>query len=91
MKIDPSQLNKISDVYQNQLKKNRINQQTNINKEDEINISSKAREIKEIHHKLDTIDEIREEKVKNIKNALQNGSYNISPEEVAQKLLNGQE
>jgi negative regulator of flagellin synthesis FlgM len=58
-------------------------------KRDEMQVSSEAQLMNKILQKAKSAPEIREEKVKELKNALKQGNYNVSAEDVAQKMLNG--
>ncbi|MFW6309438.1 MAG: flagellar biosynthesis anti-sigma factor FlgM [bacterium] len=87
MRINPAHLNKLQKVYENQLQKNKINQD-NETRDDKLDISNKARQIKEMEKSLDKLPEIRKEKVEQIKTALKNGTYEVEPEKVAEKILN---
>ena len=84
MKIGGLNAAQIQKIYQQQ--NNNVDNK-NTAKNDKMNISDKAQEIKEIQSKLKNTDEIREEKVKEIKASLADGNYKIEAREVAKKIL----
>ncbi len=86
MKINELNSAQIQKLYQQQQEKN-IEGKKIVNKDDEINISEKAREIKKIEAVLRKKSEIRENKVKIIREALANGRYRIEARKVAEKIL----
>lgn len=55
--------------------------------EDKVVLSSKARENQEAKKILDSLPDIREEKVAYLKNEIDNGTYQIKGEEIAVKML----
>ena len=61
--------------------------ETNVAKTDTVNISDAAKEIQEVRKELDNIPEVRAEKVEQLKNQIENGTYEIKPEEIAEKML----
>jgi negative regulator of flagellin synthesis FlgM len=54
---------------------------------DTVNISDAAKEIQEVRKQLDDIPEVRTEKVEQLKNQIENGTYEIKSEEIAEKML----
>ena len=56
-------------------------------KTDTVNISDAAKEIQEVRKELDNIPEVRAEKVEQLKNQIENGTYEIKSEEIAEKML----
>jgi len=52
-----------------------------------VDISDKAREIQQIKNAINAIPDIREEKVAALKSQIDNGTYNVSGEELAKKLV----
>ena len=59
----------------------------NVAKTDTVNISDAAKEIQEVRKELDNIPEVRTEKVEQLKNQIENGTYEIKSEEIAEKML----
>ena len=59
----------------------------NVAKTDTVNISDAAKEIQEVRKELDNIPEVRAEKVEQLKNQIENGTYEIKSEEIAEKML----
>jgi len=58
---------------------------------DKIMISEKSRLHSLAKKELDKIDDIRKEKIEQIKKAITEGKYNVSPEDVAGKIINDRE
>jgi negative regulator of flagellin synthesis FlgM len=58
-------------------------------KKDEMQVSTEAQLMSKILQTAKNAPEIREEKVDTLKNAIKQGNYNVSAEDVAQKMLNG--
>lgn len=56
-------------------------------KEDEVVLSEKAREIKEAKKLLDSVPEVREEKVAQLKKQIENGTYEIKGKKIAVKMV----
>ncbi|MDY0186559.1 MAG: flagellar biosynthesis anti-sigma factor FlgM [Syntrophus sp. (in: bacteria)] len=55
--------------------------------QEKVDISNKAREIQQISSKMTDAQDIREDKVAAIKSQIDDGTYNVSGEEVANKML----
>ena len=85
MKINPVHFNKLQKVYGDQAKKNNLNKNP---KDDSIDISTKAKEIQQLEKTVQDKSDIRQEKVNQIKNAINQGTYEIDSEKVAEKILN---
>ena len=58
-----------------------------ISKEDKVVLSSEARENQKAKKILNSLPDIREEKVAYLKNEIKNGTYQIKGEEIAVKML----
>lgn len=56
-------------------------------KTDTVVISDAARRIQEARAQLDAIPDVREDKVAELRNQIQNGSYQVDAEKTAEKLL----
>lgn len=54
---------------------------------DRVDISSRSREIAELMAKIEKIPDLREERIKEIREAIQAGSYEIDPRRIAEKIL----
>ena len=59
----------------------------NVAKTDTVNISDAAKEIQEVRRELDNVPDVRAEKVEQLKNQIENGTYEIKSEEIAEKML----
>lgn len=88
MKINNNDINmnKIMKAYQNlnQKENNNVNQKS---KSDQVNISNEAKEIRNIKETLENKPEIRQEKVDQIKTQIQNGTYKVDSQKVAEKII----
>ncbi len=54
---------------------------------DQVTLSERAREIRRLQIEVSKLPEVRPDRVDRVKNAIQNGTYRIRPEVVAEKLL----
>ena len=54
---------------------------------DRVEISLKGKEIAELRSAINQIPEVRMDKVKEIKEAIESGNYRIDPSRIAEKLL----
>lgn len=59
----------------------------NVAKTDTVNISDAAKEIQEVRRELDNIPDVRADKVEQLKNQIEDGTYEIKSEEIAEKML----
>jgi negative regulator of flagellin synthesis FlgM len=88
MKINNNDINmnKIMKAYQNlnQQDNNNVNKKT---KSDQVSISNEAKEIQNIKETLENKPEIRQEKVDQIKNQIQNGNYQVDSQKIAEKII----
>ncbi len=81
------------DAYVNQVHdKNKIDApenkpQTMSAKSDTVVISDAARRIQDARRQLDEIPDVREDKVAQLRNQIQNGSYEIDAEKIAGKMI----
>jgi len=55
--------------------------------QEKVDISDKAREIQQTTNAMNEIPDVREEKVQALKSQIDNGTYNVSGEELAKKLV----
>jgi len=58
-------------------------------KKDEMQVSNEAQVMSRILQTAKNAPDIREEKVNELKNAIKQGTYNVSTQDVAEKMLNG--
>jgi negative regulator of flagellin synthesis FlgM len=54
---------------------------------DKVRISEQGKKIAELMSMIDQFPEIRNEKIKEIKEAIESGTYQIDPHKIAQKLI----
>jgi negative regulator of flagellin synthesis FlgM len=91
MKINPESIEKIDKAIlgKTEIKKNTTINRQNLpdNAEDKIELSAEALEIKQFEEKAQLLPDTRPEKIAAIKTSLENGSYQIDTEKLAEKLL----
>jgi negative regulator of flagellin synthesis FlgM len=56
-------------------------------KTDTVDISDTAKRVSAARGELDRIPDVREEKVAELKKQIENGSYKVDPEKIAEKML----
>ncbi len=78
---------RIARVYQEQRKTDRIEKKgVSPSFRDEVSLSSESKEIQAMLQKLDAVPDVRHE-AEEIKLAVERGTYEISPQQIAQKIL----
>lgn len=84
MRVDA--YNKIAQLYQTSKTKSttKIN---GVGKKDQVEISSVGKDFQIAKQALNKISDVRTDKVNDIKNRMEAGTYNMNAEEVANKLL----
>ncbi len=55
--------------------------------EEKVDLSTKARDVQQIKNALAKLPEIREEKVQELKRDIEAGTYNVSGEKIAEKMV----
>lgn len=84
MRIDA--LNQVSRLYEaNKTKK--ISKSNEVEKRDSFEISKSAQDYQTVKKALSQSSDIREEKVSEIKSAMASGTYNVSAQEIADKMV----
>jgi len=92
MEIEKSQGIQI-DAYVNQVHdKNKVDPSNNkpdktAAKTDTVVISDAAKRIQEIRNQLDEIPDVREDKVAQLRNQIENGTYQINADKIAEKII----
>lgn len=82
-------INKVAEVYGESLKIKRTPKMEKISKTDEVTFSSKGSLVQKAMQELNKLPDIREDRVAEVQNKLKTGSYNISGEEIIQKIKAG--
>ncbi|MGM9571849.1 MAG: flagellar biosynthesis anti-sigma factor FlgM [bacterium] len=82
-------INKVAEVYGESLKIKRTPKMEKISRVDEATFSSKGSLIQKAMQELNKLPDIREDRVAEVQNKLKTGSYNISAEEIVNKLSLG--
>lgn len=81
------------DAYLNNVKnKNKTdgsssNSPKSVQNEDKVDLSQNVRDVKEARAQLDSIPDVREEKVAEIKSQLEKGTYNIDGKKIARNMI----
>jgi len=92
MEIEKSQGIQI-DAYVNQVhEKNKVDASNNkpdkaAAKTDTVVISDAAKRIQEIRNQLDSVPDVREEKVAQLRNQIENGTYKINADKTAENII----
>lgn len=60
---------------------------TNISSDDKVELSSRAMDLKEMQSQAMSSPDVRTEKVQQIKTNIENGTYSISSEKIAERLI----
>jgi negative regulator of flagellin synthesis FlgM len=55
--------------------------------EEKVDLSTQAKDIQQAKSALSAVPDVREEKVQEIKNQVENGKYNVSAEKIAGKMV----
>ena len=78
----------VSEIY---TKENRVNKLNNIDKvdapKDDVKISATGKDFSIAMNALKDVPDVREDKVNDIRSRIENGTYNVSGKDVAEKLL----
>ena len=75
-----------TNIYNKNTKNDKKIEKT-IKNNDSFTVSDKARDFQAVLKAVSSSPDIREDKVNNILNKIQEGSYNVSSEDIAKKLL----
>ena len=59
----------------------------NVVPEEKVSLSSTARDIQQVEKAIEKLPDVREEKVQELKNRIELGTYDVSGEEIAGKML----
>jgi len=84
MRIDA--FNKVNKVYQSNMIKSNMNVKGSSHS-DKLEISQTGKDYQVAKQALKSIPDVREDRVKEIKERMASGTYNVSAEEVASKLV----
>lgn len=85
-----SGINKINNEFiQKDLKRIKKNEEdtSNISSDDKVELSSRAMDLKEMQSQVMATPDVRTEKVLQIKTNIENGTYAISSEKIAERLI----
>ncbi len=85
MRISPKQFEQVMAVYRNQMQKVPEKQQTEA--KDSLSLSGDAKAVNEVRDLLKYIPEVRQERIDELKKAIENGEYKVDGQKVAEKML----
>jgi negative regulator of flagellin synthesis FlgM len=88
-KIKDTSAQSIQQYQKTELTKNEADKQVGVTAMaiERVNLSSKAKHIQQIKQIVDQTPEIREEKVMDLKNQIESGSYTVNSEKIAEKMV----
>lgn len=84
---DRKQLGSLQDLNKNREIGKKADAQKTDNDRDKVSLSEKAKEISELKGLIGEIPDIRQDKVEDVKRAIDAGSYNFDSLKVAQRIL----
>lgn len=87
MKVNGNQFQKISKMYHKRRAQSKENVKST--KNDQVNLSREGNELKRIHEILGQTPNIRLDKVNQLKTAIQQGTYEVKEEKIAEKMIAG--
>jgi negative regulator of flagellin synthesis FlgM len=77
------------DVQQQQDRARKAGEENPKPENDRIELSVRSREVMHLDELIRSTSDIREAKVEQVRNAIENGTYNVKAEKIAEKLLTG--
>ncbi len=72
---------------QKQVQAEEVKQEPPASKSDRVDISSKSREIQKVRAQVETVPDVREVKVKELKESVDSGTYNVKGEAIADGMI----
>lgn len=78
---------RIFQIYSRSTNVNKVEKKQDVKGSDKLEISSEARDFHAILNAIKATPDIREEKVNEIKNKIESGTYNVSAKDVVEKLI----
>ena len=86
MRINQVNLDKLQKSYQQNEKK--IKQKQAQRKHDKMDISNQGKKMRQIKEKLDELPDVREDRIAELKEKIEQGEYKVDSEQLARKILN---
>ncbi len=86
----PGNVAKIYQTYQTQTGQTETISGTKFAEQDTVQLSDQAKAIHELIKSTKDLPDIREEKVAQIKDAITNNTYNVTPQQLAAKMLSSE-
>ncbi|MGI6037272.1 MAG: flagellar biosynthesis anti-sigma factor FlgM [Limnochordia bacterium] len=88
MMISDKQIQQVSRLYGRKMIANNINQMQPASKAaDGVNLSKEAQELQAIWKKLQETPDVRMDRVKELRQAIQKGTYHVAGRDIAEKML----
>lgn len=87
MRIDA--YNAVSQMYQTSVQNKKVSAEKKVNKDDKLEISQAGKDINVAKKAIAEAPDVRAERVEMIKKQMAEGTYNVSMEAVADKILSG--
>ena len=88
MKIDSVGVSKLLNKYNNQKKDDKSGKIEKGTKKDSFSISENAQQLQKAKAEASKVSKARQEKIARLKQEIDQGNYNVSGEEIAEKMLN---
>ncbi|MFO7819065.1 MAG: flagellar biosynthesis anti-sigma factor FlgM [Halanaerobacter sp.] len=88
MKIDSVGVSKLLNKYNNQKENDKTDKAEKSSKKDSFNISESAQQMQKAKAEANKVSAARREKVESLKQEVEQGNYNVTGEEIAEKMLN---
>lgn len=79
-------IHNIYEAYQSQISSS-VEKAKKVSEKDQVSLSNNAKDFSSIYKMLSEVPEVRTHKVEQIKEAMKSGNYNVSSEQVAEKIL----
>ncbi|NLV37414.1 MAG: flagellar biosynthesis anti-sigma factor FlgM [Clostridiaceae bacterium] len=84
----PSDISKVTGIYGTQKNVGRIEKTGSVSsKKDVVSISNEAKDFQIVNRALRNVPDIRQSRVEELRNILESGSYNVSGQDVAGKVI----
>jgi negative regulator of flagellin synthesis FlgM len=77
------------DVQSQHQRAQQSSQESSGSENDRIELSIRSREIQHLDELIQSTPDVREAKVEQIRSAIENGTYNVKAEKIADKLISG--
>lgn len=79
-------IHNIYEAYQSQMNSS-VEKAKKVSEKDQVSLSNNAKDFSSVYKMLSEVPDVRTQKVEQIKQAMNSGTYNVSSEQVAEKIL----